>query len=73
MPLKIELNKLQSNITWDDLEYGDVFETEAGIAMKVWDYGTKEDMILFLDGFNIYSNIENYPIIRKINCKLVEE
>lgn len=73
MSLKIELNKSQSNITWDDLGYGDVFETDDGIAMKVFDDSNGIDYILFFDDFNMYADVENYSIIRKINCKLVEE
>lgn len=74
MPLEIELNKKpKKKSTWDNLEYGDVFETYEGVAMKVFDYNNKTDYILFLDEFDMYSDVENYKIIKIINCKLVEE
>ena len=79
MDIKLKDNK--PNIRWEDLNAGDVFlfagcwDTENALGMKVVDAGSDvypREFLLDLKSFELYGDVENYKIIRVINCVLEE-
>lgn len=77
--MEIKLKSNNNNLSWDDLDYGDVFifkdslddEYKEYIGMKVLDINSNEYLFDMQD-YMLYSDIDMYKIIRKIDCELIE-
>ena len=80
--MRIKLNKNKNpNLTWDELEYGDVFKYKYGseetyVGMKICDNVSSDfsvDLLLDLTDFEVYSDVEMYNIVETIKCSLIED
>lgn len=80
--MKIKLKSNNSNLSWKDLDYGDVFiftddsedDSKEYVGMKIAylsDYEPKE-YLLDLEGNELYEPNDLYGIVRKIDCELIE-
>jgi hypothetical protein len=74
--MKIELNK-NTNLKWEDLNYGDVFIVEGDVCMKVGFIYDGEDnkveYVLDLQSGELFDDIEMYEIKEVVECKLVRD
>lgn len=74
--MKIELDK-NTNLRWEDLNYGDVFIVDGDVYMKVGFICDGEDnkveYVLDLQSGELFDDIEMYRIKELVNCKLVRD
>lgn len=75
--MKIEFSK--SNLSWENLEYGDIFidNNDGYTYMKVgYTYDGKDNLkeyVLDLSSGELFDDYENYDIVKVVKCKLVKD
>jgi hypothetical protein len=83
MKVKI-VNQKKQKLTWEELNYGDVFEygddiddvNSTSIGMKICDCASNlnvVDYLLDLYDYEIYSDVHMYNIIEVIECSLIKD